>query len=286
MKILSTLALLLFVTACKSAPKVEPAAAAPAALPTSIEEAVASPTRNSENRKRDIYRHPIETLNFFGFQPNMTVVEISPGGGWYMEILAPLLHANGQYIAALPPATGEMANLNNQLGQWIKGRPEMASKIKTVTMAPPADLVPDGSADMVLTFRNVHNWMMAGTEQAQFNSFFRALKPGGVLGVVEHRANAKSKHDPKGKSGYVREADVIRFATKAGFKLAAKSEINANPKDTKDYPAGVWTLPPTLRLKDQDREKYLAIGESDRMTLRFVKPMRNKPSEMWGKKTR
>lgn len=263
---------LFLVTACQTASKVEPVAAR-TAFPASIEEAVASDLRSSENRKRDIYRRPIETLHFFGLQPNMTVVEISPGGGWYMEILAPLLHANGQYIAALPKSSGgELAKLNDKVSQWIKGHPELAPQIKLATMAPPTDLVADGSADMVLTFRNVHNWLKAGTAQAQFNAFFKALKAGGILGVVEHRANAKSKPDPKAKSGYVREADVIRLATMAGFRLDAKSEMNANSKDTKNYSEGVWTLPPTLTLEDQDRAKYLAIGESDRMTLRFVKP--------------
>jgi len=273
MKKLISIILLSSMTACKSAPKVEAAAPPPPALPTSIEEAVASPYRSPENRPRDVYRHPVETLNFFGLKPNMTVVEISPGTGWYMEILAPLLSANGQYIAALPPSNngGEMAKLNDKIAKWIQGHPELAPKITTVSLAPPADLVPAGTADMVLTFRNVHNWMAAGTAKDAFKAFYRALKPGGILGVAEHRLNAKAKQDPKAKSGYVSEAAVKKLAKQAGFKFVGSSEINANPKDTKNYADGVWTLPPSYKLGDKDRAKYQEIGESDRMTLRFVK---------------
>ncbi len=271
--LVSLLALTAFLTACQSEPKKE---AAPPTTPKTIEEAVQSTYRSPENRARDQYRHPVETLNFFGLKPEMTVIEISPGTGWYMEILAPLLHERGQYIAALVPSESSehTAQLNSKVTSWIKAHPELESKIKTVSFAPPAALTEDGSADMVLTFRNVHNWASAGTDQAAFHSFFKALKPGGILGVAEHRANAKGKRNPK--SGYMREADIIKMAKKAGFKLDAKSEINANPKDTKDYADGVWTLPPVLRLGDKDREKYLAIGESDRMTLRFVKPVKKK----------
>lgn len=264
------LACLVFLGACQSTKKdaqdMKP-------LPTTIEEAANSPFRTEANRARDIYRHPVETLNFFGLKPEMTVVEISPGAGWYMEILAPLVSSKGQYIAALPPSNNEyMKRLNEKVQSWIDNHPELKDKIQTATFNPPEDIVPEGTADMVLTFRNVHNWMARGTAQEAFNAFYRALKPGGILGVVEHRANPKSKRDPKAKSGYVREADVIQMAQKAGFKLEAKSEINANPKDTKNHPEGVWTLPPTLRLGEKNKDKYLAIGESDRMTLKFVKP--------------
>lgn len=272
-KLLVTTSIVLALTSCKSGPK--KAETPPPALPSTIEEAIASPYRTEANRPRDQYRHPLETLQFFGLKPGMAVIEISPGAGWYMEILAPLLAANGNYIGAIVPSeTGAMfAKLNAGVEAWIKSHPALDGKIKIVNFAPPAPLVEDSSVDMILTFRNVHNWMAAGTEQDAFNSFFKALKPGGVLGVVEHRADAKSKRDPKAKSGYVREADILALAKKAGFKLEARSEINANPKDTKEYPEGVWTLPPVLRLGDKDREKYLAIGESDRMTLRFVKPL-------------
>ncbi len=242
-------------------------------LPATIEEAVSSNYRTTDNRKRDVYRHPVETLNFFGLKPEMTVIEIAPGTGWYMEILAPLLNAKGQYIAALPVSDSEyMIKNNEKVKAWVNGYSILEGTVKFASFGPPADIVPEASADLVLTFRNVHNWMAGGSAQEAFNSFFRALKRGGVLGVVEHRADPKTKMDPKAVSGYVREADVISMAKKAGFKLDAKSEINANPKDLKTYPEGVWTLPPVLRLEDKDREKYLAIGESDRMTLKFIKP--------------
>lgn len=265
---------------CQSGSKTQESASASQikTRPTTIAEAVASEYRTPEHRARDQYRNPVETLTFFGLKPEMSVVEISPGTGWYLEILAPLLSEKGQYTAALPASSNEyMAKMNAKVSAWIAKHPELEAKIKTSVFNPPTQLeliTPEGSADMVLTFRNVHNWMAKGNEQAVFNAFYKALKPGGVLGVVEHRADPKAKTDPLAKSGYVSEADVIRFAKKAGFKLDARSEINANPKDTKDHPEGVWTLPPVLRLGDKDREKYLAIGESDRMTLRFVKPAR------------
>ncbi|MBX3041387.1 MAG: class I SAM-dependent methyltransferase [Bdellovibrionaceae bacterium] len=264
----------LLFAACSSKPVPEKPAPK---LPTSIEEAVAHPLRSENMRARDTFRHPVATLEFFGLKNDMTVVEISPGGGWYTQILAPFLAEKGQYIAAaVPSEAGDyMKNLNEQRNAWLATWPEVASKVKETSFMPPQqmEIAPEGSADLVLTFRNVHNWMSSGSEQAAFKSFFKALKPGGTLGVVEHRAPTRQKFDPKAKSGYVREQDVIRLAQRAGFKLVEKSEINANPKDTKDHPEGVWTLPPSLRLKDKDREKYLAIGESDRMTLKFVKPV-------------
>jgi predicted methyltransferase len=268
MKIGAAFLALILMAGCKTAPKapeVKP-------LPASVEEAVASPYRSAANMARDQYRHPVETLNFFGIKPNMTVIEITPGGGWYMEILAPLLTAQGKYIWATPPAsTGDYAKKGIDAGNaWLASHPEL--KAQMIDFNPPADLAVEAPVDMILTFRNVHNWTSAGTDQAAFKAFFKALKPGGILGVTDHRANPKGKRDSKAKSGYVREAEVIKMATRAGFKLAAKSEINANPKDTKNYSDGVWTLPPTLRLGDKDRDKYLAIGESDRMTLKFVKP--------------
>lgn len=244
---------------------------APPPWPTTLQEATGSAFRTAENTQRDQYRHPVETLTFFGLQPQMTVIEISPGTGWYLEILAPYLEPQGKYIAATAPSANEyLTKMNEQ----VKGKLAAFPKASTVTFDPTnnLDIVPPGTADMVLTFRNVHNWMANDSAQAAFNSFFKALKAGGILGVVEHRASPKGKQDPKAKSGYVQELHVIKLAEKAGFKLLAKSEVNANPKDTKNYPDGVWTLPPTLRLKEKDRDKYLAIGESDRMTLKFVKP--------------
>jgi predicted methyltransferase len=272
MRTLFLFALGLSLSACcsnkvKSTAPAEAPAAAAGILPQTIEQAVAGPYRRPENRARDVYRHPAATLNFFGLKPTMSVVEITPGAGWYSEILAPLLVSQGHYTAAVGGPARE-----NTLGAWLALHPDVAAKAQTTVFDPAqnADVAPAGSADMVLTFRNVHNWMSKGTADAAFASFFRALKPGGILGVAEHRANPK--HPADGKSGYVREKDIVRMAKKAGFKLVAKSEINANPRDTKDYPDGVWTLPPTLRLGDKDRARYLAIGESDRMTLKFVKP--------------
>ncbi|HXH29196.1 MAG TPA: hypothetical protein VNJ01_00120 [Bacteriovoracaceae bacterium] len=243
-------------------------------LPTSLEEAIGSSYRTAANRERDLYRHPRETLAFFNIRPDMTVVEISPGSGWYMEILAPYLATKGKYYGALPPAgNAYMADLKNKVLDWQTRYPEVGAKM-TLTSLNPAqkeEIAPANSADMVLTFRNVHNWMTNGFAQAAFDSFFKALKPGGVLGVVEHRSD-HNMIDPKAKSGYVRESDVIAFAEKAGFRLVDESEINSNPLDTKNYPEGVWTLPPTLKLGEKDKDKYLKIGESDRMTLRFSKP--------------
>ena len=282
MKRLSILSVLLFTLACSSAPKAPVAAPS---LPATVEQAVQSSYRTESNRARDQYRHPVETLNFFGLQPNMNVIEVYPGGGWYMEILAPLLAAQGHYTAAGPadtPDNKEMGAMFVKVNAWKAAHPEVAQKITNAAFLPPdqVDLGPADSADMVLTFRNVHNWMEKGGEKAAFKAFFKVLKPGGVLGVTEHRANAKGKHSSK---GYVREADVIAMAKAAGFKLDKKSEINANPKDTKDYADGVWTLPPVLKLGDQDREKYVAIGESDRMTLRFVKPAKKASKKVAGK---
>lgn len=245
-------------------------------LPKTIQAAVNSSYRTVENTNRDQYRHPFETLKFFGLQPKMTVIEITPGAGWYTEILAPYLARQGQFIGAFPPpgAHQQMNETTAKAIAWLKAHREFEGHVTIVDFKPPEqlELAKPGTADMVLTFRNAHNWIKAGTQDAVFAAFYKALKPGGILGVVEHRANPKAENDPQASKGYVLEKDVIALAKKAGFKLVSKSEINANPKDTKDYPEGVWTLPPTLKLKDQDREKYLAIGESDRMTLKFVKP--------------
>jgi predicted methyltransferase len=249
---------------------------ASAVLPKTLQAAVSSSYRTVENANRDRYRHPVATLNFFGLKPKMTVIEITPGAGWYTEILAPFLARQGQFIGAFPPA-GENKGMNESTAKviaWLKAHREFEGHMTVVDFKPPEqlELAKPGSADMVVTFRNVHNWMKAGTQDAVFAAFFKALKPGGILGLEEHRANPKVGADAQASSGYVLEKDLIKMAKKAGFRLVAKSEINANPKDTKDYPEGVWTLPPTLRLKDKDREKYLAIGESDRMTMKFVKP--------------
>lgn len=244
-------------------------------IPQTIDEAVVSDYRTSTFKARDIYRHPAETLKFFDLKPNMKVIEISPANGWYMEIIAPFVSEHGLYIMGAPAASNDLIKKQESaLITWSKKHPEIAAKMAVATFNLPADakLAEPNSVDMVVTFRNVHNWMAKNNEKIAFKSFYKVLKKGGILGLVEHRAPEKNKKDPLAKSGYVRESDVIKMAKAAGFRLVAKSEINANQKDKKDYPDGVWTLPPTLKLKEKDREKYLAIGESDRMTLKFVKP--------------
>lgn len=244
-----------------------------------LKEAVASPKRSEAFVARDKYRHPLQTLEFFGIKPNMTVVEVWPGQGWYTEILAPYLRTSGKYYAATPAASlpdasdytkKTVANFQVKLA----ADPARFDRVIVTEFRPPmrSALAPAGSADLVLTFRNVHNWMASSFEQDAFDAFYAALKPGGVLGVVEHRAAPNTTPEQSQKSGYVNAAYVKALAFNSGFKLVASSEINANPKDRKNYPEGVWTLPPSLELKDQDRAKYLAIGESDRMTLKFVKP--------------
>ena len=242
--------------------------------------AIASPARTTKFVARDKYRHPLETLRFFGLRPNQTVVEIWPGGGWYMEILAPYLHDDGKYYAAIsaPRAAGasqEDKESATSLHKRIGDDSAHYGKVVVTEFHPPQlmEICPPSTADVVLTFRNVHNWIdAANDQQAYFNAFFKALKPGGVLGVVEHRGKPGISLEEMRKTGYVDEAYLKKLAATAGFRFEAESPINNNPKDTKDYSEGVWTLPPTLALGDKDRAKYLAIGESDRMTLRFVKP--------------
>jgi predicted methyltransferase len=239
--------------------------------PTSLDKIMAGDHRSDANRARDAYRHPKETLAFFGVKPDSVVVETFPGGGWYSELLAPYLRDNGRHIVAFPAQSVKgLKNFQDKLA----AKPALYDKVKIVPIGVPdkLDVRPEGGADFVLTFRNVHNWIDDDNVDAFMKSFFDALKPGGVLGLVEHRAKPDAKMKTAIDMGYVTEAYVIKHALMAGFKLDAKSEINANPKDTKDYKSGVWTLPPTLTDGQTDREKYLAIGESDRMTLRFVKP--------------
>lgn len=238
--------------------------------------AIAGNWRDAKNTARDVYRHPRETLTFFGVKSNQTVVEITPGAGWYSEILAPYLQANGQYVAALAKASdpNSYGGRNNKaLNDKFAADKTRYGKVKIVEFDPKApSFGAPGSVDTVLTFRNVHNWVDAGTAENYFKAFYSALKPGGTLGVADHRAKPGTDLEKMKESGYLTEALVIKLATDAGFKLDAKSEVNANPKDTADHPNGVWTLPPTNRHDAADDAKYKAIGESDRMTLRFVKP--------------
>lgn len=235
-----------------------------------LKAAVAAPTRSEANRARDPYRHPAETLAFFGVKPNHVVVEALPGGGgWYTEILAPYLAERGTLYLAQPDGRGK-----NALKTKLDANAAAYGKAKWAAFPLTAETIPDGSADVVLTFRNVHNLTMNGGPAADnaFASFYRALKPGGVLGIVEHRLPESRDTAQEKTSGYLKRSTVVALAEKAGFKLAGESEVNANPKDTADYPQGVWTLPPNYREGDKDRAKYAAIGESDRMTLKFVKP--------------
>jgi predicted methyltransferase len=238
---------------------------------------VAGAQRAESNRARDVYRHPLEVLTFFGVAADSAVVEILPGAsGYWTEILGPYLKTRGRYIAVngdKDSTAPEVQKDNAGFAAKIAADPADYDKVEVAEFHPGLKaLAPPGTADFVLTFRNIHNWMAAGTADQAFATFFKALKPGGVLGVEEHRAPTDQPQDPLAKNGYVRQDYAIALAEKAGFKFAGTSEVNANPKDTKDYPAGVWTLPPTYRLKDQDREKYAAIGESDRFVLKFVKP--------------
>ncbi|HEY2105607.1 MAG TPA: hypothetical protein VGH29_07470 [Candidatus Binataceae bacterium] len=241
-----------------------------AARTAALQAAIDNPARPASDRARDRYRHPLQTLQFFGVKPAMTVVEIWPGGGWYTDILAPYLKDNGKLYEAVPPGPR-----SDSYRKKLAADPKLYGVVTITELGPPDhyDIAPPHSADMVLTFRNVHNWMRGGFAPEVFKAMYQALRPGGILGVEEHRADAKLPQDPKASSGYVREDYVISLAEKAGFHLMAKSGINANPMDTKNYKEGVWTLPPTLRMGKVDRDKYVAIGESDRMTLKFVKPI-------------
>ncbi|QDF75111.1 MULTISPECIES: class I SAM-dependent methyltransferase [Shewanella] len=242
-----------------------------------ITDALSNPLREPANLERDKYRHPAETLSFFGIKPTDTVVELWPGGRWYAEILAPYLAKEGHYVAANfdanPPAEVESPAYRIRLGKaldaWLQTHSDTLGKASSLSFEPPrlSELGAANSADAVLTFRNLHNWAKAGVLEQVFDSAYQVLKPGGTFGVVEHRANPGMDLS----TGYMVQDEVIALAEKAGFTLVAASEINANAKDTKDHPKGVWTLPPSLRLGEQDKDKYLAMGESDRMTLKFIK---------------
>jgi predicted methyltransferase len=239
---------------------------------------LAANQRSEANRERDQYRHPKATLLFFGIRPEMSVLEVWPEPGWYTEILAPLLRDKGKYFAgviAAEPGNVHITQRLDEFRQKLASRPDVYDRVSVVTFPiDGSDAVPPGTLDMVLTFRNIHNWMARDAAAQAFASMYRALKPGGVLGVTEHRGNPAVPQDPKAKSGYVNEDYAIKLIEAQGFRLVGQSQVNSNPKDTKDYEQGVWTLPPTYRLGAKDHDKYAAIGESDRFTLKFVKPLK------------
>lgn len=235
----------------------------------------AAPHRSAGNVARDAFRHPIESLAFFGIKENSTVVEILPGStGYYMEILAPYLRERGRYIAANRDEAAAPQYLadHQKLLARLKADPALYGKVLVTKFnADKHEIAPPGSVDFVLTFRNLHNWVERNEVDGALRAFRQALKPGAVLGVVDHRGRTDMSQEAQMKTGYIRQDFTVALIEKAGFKLAGASEVNANPKDTKDHPEGVWTLPPSYRLKDKDRAKYEAIGESDRFTLKFVK---------------
>jgi len=255
------------------------AAAVPLPEPTSdaaLAAAIASPSRTPAFVARDPARHPAEELGFFGLTPNLHVVELWPGGGYWTEILAPYLAAHGLYTVALPVGAGEEED--QAVARWrakVEAQKERLGQTRQ-TLAGPGhfEIAAPGSADLVLTFRNLHNWMDGGYAKDMLAGCFKALKPGGILGVEGHRGRTDRPQDPKAESGYVREDYAIELAKQAGFELVGTSEVNANPKDTKDWADGVWTLPPTLSQKDKDRARYVAIGEADNFVLKFRKPVR------------
>ncbi|MDZ7626874.1 MAG: hypothetical protein U5J99_00545 [Parvularculaceae bacterium] len=286
MKLFSAvLAICALLTACadRGAEAAPPqSVAAPVDAGSLLENAIAGTQRSPEEKARDQWRHPKETLTFFGVEPSMTVVEIWPGGGWYTKILASYLKSGGgvYYAAQRDPASSARAAEAVQKFKDSYADKSVYGEVRVSVLGGGGEVAPEGAADVVLTFRNVHNWMGNGGADAaaNFKAFYRALKPGGVLGVVEHRANQNAPDDLS--SGYVKESTVMELAVAAGFEFLESSEINANPADTKDHPFGVWTLPPVRRSSESqgqenpnfDRAKYDAIGESDRMTLKFVKP--------------
>lgn len=233
--------------------------------------------RKEGNAQRNAARHPRETLEFFGVRPDITVMEVSPGGGWYTEVLAPLMKGQGTFIAAHYAANGG-AYSRRSLGGFLSklgANDDVYGEVIVAELQPPKAMKPvqPESVDVAVAFRNVHSWMRMNQVELFFTLIYDALKPGGVFGIVQHRGVPGTTIDEMKRTAYVTEEQVIEYAELAGFELDAKSEINANPRDTKDYPGGVWTLPPVLRDGEKDRDRYLGIGESDRMTLRFIKPV-------------
>jgi predicted methyltransferase len=275
------LALLLAACASPSASNTSTATATPAsAPPTSLDAAVSNPQRSAQARARDIYRHPKETLQFFELAPSQSVLEIAPGGGWYTDILAPYLRDHGKLYEAQYDGPQGSPSAEAQAGRAAFARKLAAAPavygnvvVGTLHAGQFGGFPADASVDRVLTFRNIHNWIKDGEIDANLRAFYAALKPGGILGVEEHRATPGTSLQQTIDSGYVTEDYVIAHARAAGFELAGRSEVNSNPRDTKNYPHGVWSLPPSYEGGGADRARYAAIGESDRMTLRFVKPL-------------
>jgi predicted methyltransferase len=299
-------AVTLALAACKPEPKPQHVAPPAAAKPVTPPPAPPKPTGDLDlhwaidgawreaDKARDDWRHPYETLQFFKLKPGQTVVEIWPGQGWYTQILAPYLaRTRGQLIVAhFDPATAKTnpyvrSTLESYKAAFLVHPETYGTPTLSAMGAKTGPIAPPESADLVLTFRNVHNWINAGYADKAFKDMYAVLKPGGLLGVEEHRASPNKPEDPLAANGYVREATVKRLAKEAGFKYVGSSEINANPKDTKNHPFGVWTLPPVLRTAPEgqpddltfDQTKYKAIGESDRMTLLFRKPVPDKAKE-------
>jgi predicted methyltransferase len=281
--VLSTLAL----AACSRTPAARPKAQGPMTL----QDVVAGAWRPPADRARDAWRHPVESLQFWGLKPGQTVVEFWPGAGWYTDILAPYLAAGGgklyaARIEAADPANAAARQVAEAYDARLAADPKLYGKVELTAFGQHSGPVaPPGSADLVLFLRNLHDWMAAGIAEKAFHDAYAALKPGGVLGIEEHRADPSSVPDPLAANGYVQQAYVVKLAEEAGFRLDGASEINANPKDTRDHPFGVWTLPPVRRSSPLgqppnpafDHKKYDAIGESDRMTLRLVKPQTAQP---------
>ncbi len=238
-----------------------------------------NPQRTDADRMRDRYRHPVETLRFFGIRPDMTIVELHPGGGWYTRILAPLVRERGRWIGAeydpdLFPPDSRFRKAMEAFPERVRAQPGLFGANAGAGYVAKGDYAEPGTVDMILGIRFMHNWIRNGIADRALEAAYRALRPGGVLAIVQHRAGEDDDRDDLtlANNGYVKESTMIRMAVRHGFRLVAKSEINANPKDDRHHPRGVWTLPPTLALGDEGRERYLAIGESDRMTLKFVKP--------------
>jgi predicted methyltransferase len=239
--------------------------------------AIAGPQRSPAFVARDLARHPEAELAFFGLKPTMSVIEIWPGGGYWTEILAPALRQSGHYeVAVSPPKDGDISPAALEatpIGRKLASDPALYQGISLdVAGRGHPDIAPPASADLVLTFRNLHNWMAGGYAPQMFDAFFRVLKPGGTLGIEDHRGNRDTPQDPLAKDGYVREDAAIAMAEAAGFVLDGRSEIGANPRDTANWPKGVWTLPPNFALGAQDHDRYAAIGEADNFVLRFRKP--------------